>query len=201
MQFNESWANSLINPILSISNYFAEWISTIKYNDIKCKSDFLNLINSEDLFLSFNYTITLEYLYKIKNVCHIHGSQGEKLLFGHGNDYNYFSDENYGIYAGTEESFQEIHDKLKKNTKEAIKQHEDFFCKLRNSSIDKIFSYGFSFGEVDEIYIKYICECIDTSRVTWYLNSFDDEETRNKFKSIIEKCKFKGSISVYNINN
>ena len=198
-QFNESWANSLISPIIAIPNYFNEWISTIEYNDEKFKNDFVKLINSEDLFLSFNYTRTLEYLYRVKDVCHIHGVQGGKLLFGHGNDYNYFSDEVYGVRAGTEESFQKMHDSLKKDTRGAIIQHKDFFDKVRNSSIDKIFSYGFSFGEVDEIYIKYICECIDTSNVNWYLNGFDDEEARSKFKSIIKKCNFKGSFSVYDI--
>ena len=78
-QFNESWANSLISPILSIPDYFKQWISTIEYNDVKCKNDFVKLIKSDDLFLSFNYTITLEYLYRVKDVCHIHGVQGGKL--------------------------------------------------------------------------------------------------------------------------
>lgn len=115
MYCNESSAMSLTYPILEIPLYFSQWISTINLNNIICKEDFLSLINKNfDLFLTFNYTKTLEHVYGIENVCHIHGMQGEDLLFGHGNDYDYFSEDNYGGFPGSENSFQSMHDSLKR---------------------------------------------------------------------------------------
>lgn len=40
----------------------------------------------EMLFFSFNYTKTLEKIYDIKEVTHIHNYVGQKLVFGHGED-------------------------------------------------------------------------------------------------------------------
>lgn len=200
MYYNEDGAMSLVNPILEIPSYFSRWILTINLNDAKFMLDFSHIINkNNDLFLSFNYTKTLEYLYGIKHVCHIHGMQGEKLLFGHGKDYDYFSDDNYGMLPGTEDSFQKIHDALKKDTKRALKENKSFFEMLK-SSIDKIYSYGFSFSEVDEIYIREICNILDTKTITWYLNDFDDESVRDNYQGIIIKCGFRGSFCTYTIN-
>lgn len=53
--------------------YFFEWLSDIDYSVAKEK---LGCIEPEDLFINFNYTSTLEVVYKIpeENVFHIHGS-------------------------------------------------------------------------------------------------------------------------------
>jgi len=198
---NEDGARCLVYPILEIPSYFENWISSIELNDAKPKSDFLRLINPEsDLFLSFNYTKTLECLYGIDKVCHIHGVQGEKLYFGHGKEYNYFSDDNYGTHPGTEDSFQKMHDKLKKETEKALHAQKAFFDRLK-LSVNKIYSYGFSFSEVDEIYINEICKSIDTKGVTWYLNDYNDENTRLDFQDTIVRCGFLGSFDTYSINN
>lgn len=70
-----------------LSKYFTEWINSITLKDIIQKSDFKNLIDTKnDLFLTFNYTSTLESIYNCCNVLHIHGKIGENLLFGHGGD-------------------------------------------------------------------------------------------------------------------
>jgi len=199
--FNENNAIALVNPILEIPSYFNKWISALDVKKAIVKNDFLKLIDKDsDLFLSFNYTPTLEDVYKIKNVCHIHGVQGGNLLFGHGEDYDYFSDDNYGMRPGTEDSFQNIHDKLRKDTKSALAQHRTFFQSL-NPSVNKIYSFGFSFSDVDEVYIREICSRLDTSKVTWLLNGFDSESTRSDYQNIIKKCGFNGSFAVYNVMN
>lgn len=201
MHFNESCATALVYPILEIPLYFNDWISTINIEEANAKISFLQLINKRiDLFLSFNYTPTLEMIYGIGDVCHIHGAQGEKLLFGHGVIYDYFSDEEYGTKPGTEDSFQRMHDQLKKDTDFALNQHLDFFSRL-NSTIDRIYSYGFSFSSVDEIYIKEVCRRIDTNNVTWYLNGYDDPETQLSYQSTIRKCGFQGNFGSYNVTD
>lgn len=58
-----------------IAELLSEWIHTIKIPNSPLKS-FSEIINpSKDLFLTFNYTQTLEKMYgcKRENVCHIHG--------------------------------------------------------------------------------------------------------------------------------
>ncbi|SHM40102.1 Bacteriophage abortive infection AbiH [Anaerosporobacter mobilis DSM 15930] len=197
--FNEGCALELINPILAIPKYFSRWISTIEIVKAKRKKDFFDLVNSGDiLVLSFNYTKTIEKIYGIDDVCHIHGVQGGQLLFGHGYDYNYFSDDNYGLMAGTEESFQHMHDALKKNTAGAINSNQDFFNVL-DDSVNEIYSYGFSFAKVDEIYIKEICNKIDTCKVTWFLNDYDSKEKRDEYEDKLCQCGFKGKFSTYSI--
>ena len=144
----------------------------------------------DDKFLNFNYTTTLEDIYDIKNVCHIHGQVGDKsddIYFGHGDDEEL---EASGIYAAAESSFNLLKLKLQKDTYEALSKHWDFFENLWN--IDEVYSYGFSFSDVDMIYVKKIYaqitkESNNTNNVKWFLNSYDwshNPEYRTKLEKI-----------------
>lgn len=59
---------------------FQQWIQTISYEDNKK----LFLIDNNDIAISFNYTATLEKIYSIKNILHIHGSveNVDKIVLG-----------------------------------------------------------------------------------------------------------------------
>lgn len=192
-------ASNLVIPTQRISEFFSDWVNTIKIDErIPYKGDFAALMNKEsDLFLTFNYTKTLEILYHAKNVYHIHGKQGGELLFGHGNDTDYY-DENMGRYTGAENALQQIQVSLRKDTAKAIINNQDFFKRLL--SIDKIYSYGFSFSGVDQIYIKEICKRLPTAEITWYLNDYDSQNQREKYKKVIWSCGFKGQFSTYHIS-
>lgn len=196
---NQDLAACLVGAVLKITDYFAEWIDTIEIENISPKSDFEKLINKEsDLFLTFNYTKTLEMLYQVKQVCHIHGEQGGDLLFGHGNDKDYY--EAYmSSHIGSEVSLQEMQDSLRKDTTGAINENQDFFNSI-STRVDKIYSYGFSFSEVDEVYIREICSKFPTSNVTWYLNDYDDVSQRKRFEEILKACGFNGEIDTYHIS-
>ncbi|WP_139490059.1 bacteriophage abortive infection AbiH family protein [Brevibacillus dissolubilis] len=199
MYNTEDVASNLVIPTQRITGFFSDWINTIEINEATRKDDFASLINKEsDLFLTFNYTNTLEILYGAKNVCHIHGKQGGSLLLGHGNDTDN-SEENMGRYTGSENALQEIQDSLRKNTAGAIKKHQDFFDNL-SSDVDKIYSYGFSFSKVDQIYIIEICKRLKTTDVIWYLNDFDNIDQREQYKDVIRSCGFKGHFSTYHIS-
>lgn len=199
--FNEDFAINMKNALLDIPLYFEQWIQSITYKNLTPKKRFVKILKKADnnLFLNFNYTRTLEEVYKVHRVCHIHGVQGRKLLFGHGVKRDYFSDDIYGRVPGTEEYFQSIHDGLRKDTDNAFKHHDKFFCNL-NSDIGKIYSYGLSFSEVDRIYIEKICSRIDTRGIIWYLNDFDSRKIREEYKYIIRKCGFKGKFRIYSTN-
>ncbi|MDF2649960.1 MAG: hypothetical protein K0Q73_5765 [Paenibacillus sp.] len=197
---NEDLSNNLVGAVLKISDYFAEWIDTIDIDDVSPKSDFEKLIdNGKDLFLTFNYTNTLVALYEAKNVCHIHGKQGSELLFGHGNDTDY-TEEYMGRHVGSEDSRQGMQEQLRKNTTEAIRVNQDFFNSIRTISVDKVYSFGFSFSEVDEIYIREISRRLPNADVTWYLNDFDDIALRKKYENVIRSCGFNGVFDTYHVS-
>lgn len=185
---NEDLARSLVDPVHSIVDYFSQWIDTIDINeDIKIKSDFLKVMDKDnDFFLTFNYTKTLEVLYKAHNVCHIHGEQdGGFLLLGHGNDADYY-EENMNKNIGSEGPLQEIQDALRKDTKKAIKDNEKFFGSLSE--------------DIDKIYIEEICNRLKTENIVWYFNDFDELNERKKYEEIVRSCGFKGQVDIFNIS-
>ncbi len=193
---NEDIASNLILPTINISKYFSDWIDTITIDDkVSIKKDFLNLINPyEDLFLTFNYTETLEKVYKVKNICHIHGKQGNEILFGHGNDTGYYEN-NMSSYIGVEDAWCQIHWNLRKDTVNALKKHMYFFNEI-DSKVEKVYSYGFSFSEVDAIYIREICSRLTNSNIIWYLNNYDKSK-HGEYKKILRRCGYKKRFGTY----
>ena len=196
---NEDIASNLVLPMTKITKYFSDWINTIELSvKIPVKNDFVMLMNAdEDLFLTFNYTETLEQAYGAKNICHIHGMQGEELLFGHGNDTDN-SEENMKDYIGAENALDQIQASLRKNTDSAIEKHQDFFDRI-DSMVDKVYSFGFSFSEVDTIYIEQICKRLKNPNVVWFLNSYDDKAKRYEYMKSISKCGYRGKFSTYSV--
>jgi hypothetical protein len=190
---------NLVGAILEIKDYFSEWVEKIDIYSRSPKSDFMKLIDQEqDLFLTFNYTRTLELLYQAKNICHIHGEQGGKLLFGHGNE-NDYTEEYMKRHMGSEDLRQTMLDQLRKNTEAAIKGKQDFFNNIAES-VDKIYSFGFSFSKIDEVYIMEICSKLPTAHVTWYLNDYDDIAKRTEYTKVIKSCGFEGTFDTYHIS-
>lgn len=195
---NQDTAQNVEDSAIRIKTFFSDWINTITIDGkTPVNPNFLKLIDADlDLFLIFNYTRTLEILYKAKNVCHIHGTQGEELIFGHGNTEDNY-EKNMGRYPGAEGALQHIQTELRKDTGRAISEHSVFFKGL--SSVDKIYSYGFSFSEVDIIYIRKICRVLPTEKITWYLNDYNSSQERKEFKRKIKKSGFKGIFDVYKV--
>lgn len=194
--YNRGRASELAGAILSITEYFSHWIETVEISG-RPKPDFEALIDPKsDLFLSFNYTETLETLYHAEHVCHIHGKRGTPMLFGHGVDRDIQHDPNTPF--GAELELQNIHDSLRKNTKAAIQAHWDFF-KLMTDEITDIYSYGFSLSAVDKPYIKIICGRLQTEKMVWYLNDFDTPQFRRQLQKSAVECGFRGVFDVFHI--
>lgn len=62
-----------------------KWINSIDVTTVTAKSLFRDFIDREnDQFLTFNYTSTLEDIYSVTNICHIHGDAKSGIIFGHG---------------------------------------------------------------------------------------------------------------------
>lgn len=192
---NYSLATSLCGALEQIDYYFQEWISQIDIAP-KINLEFKKVIDIQnDLFLTFNYTNTLQRLYQVKNVCHIHGKAEENLFFGHG-DNECPKDYYEKNWFGAQDSLENLFFSLKKDTENAYNKNKSFFENIKISAIEKpltIYSYGFSFSLADRYYLKKICDIIDTSKICFYMNNYDSPERRKMFENILRECGFKGT--------
>lgn len=199
---NEDLASQLAGCVPQILDLFSEWVETIDIAEADPIAEFQRLIDpSQDLFLNFNYTQTLEELYDIPNVCHIHGTLGETLMVGHGADPR-FDEDHWSPYIGSEDSIEFIQEALRKDTAGTLEKHRGFFQKL-SFGLSAVYSYGFSYGAVDEVYLKEICRIADTSAIIWYLHNYpsdnDWERYKNheRFKKVLRRCGFKGAFGAF----
>lgn len=73
--------------VSKLQSYVKEWIEAIDTDGVKCKKR--ELIDSNDIFLNFNYTDILESVYGVDEVLHIHGGVssvcGDTPIMGHCN--------------------------------------------------------------------------------------------------------------------
>lgn len=152
--------------IEDLNEYIMHWINQVDIHIDKIT----DIINSEtnDKFLTFNYTLLLEEVYDIDkcNILHIHGSVDENDLspvIGHGNKEKI--DKMLEVALEAEEEYLEkrcsIYNAVAKYYKRALKDvphflyyNKKFFENL--SSINEIFIIGHSLGEVDMPYFKAI---------------------------------------------
>lgn len=86
---------------------------------------------------------------------------------------------------------------FKKDTEQPINKYNDFFKKL-DYKIDKVYSYGFSYGKVDSVYIKRIIEKISPD-ATWYFTSYEGQNSKAlRVKKIkLRGYGFKGKFDIY----
>ena len=190
--------------ISRITEFLSEWIQTVSVAGIPQK-EFQKLLSvDDDLVFSFNYTRTLEQLYHCpkENICHIHGVIGDnefdhvdELVLGHCGNRDYSNDESIPYGMGYE--LQSIYEELRKDTGRQILLHQPFLKKLSSTSIEKIYSYGFSFSAVDRPYIEEICKRLDTAKTTWFLHRYDSPEKREYYKTIVRECGFYGVFSIF----
>lgn len=183
-------------------DFFQKWIRelqiTIKVYNYESKKNLKELFGKTEIMLfSFNYTKTLEKIYGIKDVTHIHNYVGQNLVFGHGEDNARYEEEIGGSMIAS--SFlDDMVMSFRKDTDFSMIRCKKFFKKL-DCSIDKVYSYGFSYGKVDAIYIKRVINSISPNAV-WYFNEFEtkDSEVLRIKKIKLRNYGFKGTFGVYN---
>ena len=82
--------NELTRLIVSFEEDFKKYLQeNISYN-FKSISSFANIIEQNAVFISFNYTSTLEKVYGIKDVKHIHGNLDDKIKIGYNSEISKF---------------------------------------------------------------------------------------------------------------
>jgi hypothetical protein len=163
---------------------FAEWIRGLH---IPARSEIAQpiAIDPGALFLSFNYTPTLEQVYGIprSQVLHIHGHGGdptETLVLGHGwerapEDKLHFEpagpDDDWRIRDGMDHLDGYFAETFKP-TIELIERHKAFFESL--SHVRDIFILGHGLAEVDEPYISEIMDRVDLATTRWTVSVHND---------------------------
>lgn len=204
---DENWSDSahhdfqyMIGEALSfasdIPNYFSQWISRIDTRVFpKISSE---IINSDCIFLTFNYTDTLENSYGIppERILYIHGKalRGDNLILGH-HENTLFQDEPIPQFQSEEEReiyyenytedvrITEAREIIKayfrgtyKDTTSIIQQNRAFFYSL--NSISEVYILGHSLSVIDFEYFVEIKKYV-TLTCKWSISYHSDEDYYN----------------------
>lgn len=175
-----------------LQDYVLEWLTTVDTSVAKCKKDSLVSADS-DFFINFNYTDTLERVYGIRNVLHIHGGTPNcsaiPPIMGHGNKflidlYIRKAKEAQAEFVEWEESIDEAIanycKSLYKDTDKIIARNDGFFSSI--GSVDQIVCLGLSFGDVDIPYLERILQEIRPT-TKWMVYYFKDD-SRQRLKNV-----------------
>lgn len=174
-----------------LRDYFNEWICSINLGVAKRIENYN--YDENDLFLSFNYTLTLEKIYKVPhgNICHVHGLYGDsELEFGH----KEYEDNSFRRENGAERQIAIVREMLVKDTQMCYQKNQGFFDRI-TKDVNIIISIGFSYADVDLYYIEKIIENISDDTI-WYLYCYKFFDTL-RYARIIQKCGFRGKIRFF----
>ncbi len=159
---------------------FTEWINQIEVPLVAGLKGKLLSLDPSGRFLNFNYTSTLQTLYKIpaENILHIHGGPaGKKIILGHGWDPSKAKPDMHAdpedvdprIIQG-DDIIRGYFEKTFKATNQVVKLHREFFSSLK--TIESIFIFGHSIGDVDLRYFSEIRR--QASNAHWNVSYFED---------------------------
>jgi len=170
-----------------LQKYVLEWLESIDTSSATAKKDIL-VNNQEDLFINFNYTDTLERVYGIDNVLHIHGGVSTCAdippIMGHGNKYLISSfrckakkyQEEFNEWAESIcNAIADYGESILKDSEKIIRLNEEFFTSIRD--VQQVVCLGLSFGDVDIPYLNKIKEEVPKS-TKWLVYYYGDESHR-----------------------
>ncbi|MFD2115836.1 bacteriophage abortive infection AbiH family protein [Paenibacillus yanchengensis] len=201
--------SEIVIAVSTMKEYFDIWIAGINISKSRPKPDFRTLTSDQDLFLTFNYTETLEEVYNIpeSQICHIHGKRmtvkGKTIVkgieLGHGEKPRKISDmvTDYYEYVSLK---RKAHQSIRKKTSKILYRNRNFFNKIYSNDIIEIYSYGFSFGSVDRYYFEKLFKKLDTTKIVWHFNDHSDFNEMIKHAVILTLCGFKGTFDKYHID-
>ncbi len=189
-----------IDFIDELKDTFAKWIASIRSGILSDKRFEFELPAK---FITFNYTHTLELLYRInpENILHIHGQVGQKIIFGHavdayrwkmtrmyGSDYENIDSSEWPEIArdfAIEKGYDALERKLNSLCKKPdinIKNCLDFLSKLEG--IERIVILGATLTNGDDDYIRYLNNYLGTSVQEWLVYYFFEYE-KDELKTIM----------------
>ena len=167
----------LISYVERLHIKLREWIETIKLNTQERMSSKINP-ESDDIFISFNYTMMLEELYEIdeKNIWHIHGSIKEKernLIIGHYNIPNFEHIKHMYYGEKLEDDEHDIYEQAFYYQTKTLKY--DHFIPFSNvlKNINQVHIIGHSLGFADEPFFYQLGEMVGEN-VDWNVYYYDE---------------------------
>ena len=198
-EINDTITVNFVNPLRhDMPELFIQWIHSINEEisgrqPITEINPMLRGFEREGLFLTFNYTDTLEQLYGVpsENICHIHNrvAQDETPIVGHNTQFK--MDEPIEMTLGERQEKKAMEDTLnglKKQHGTNIRNNSHFFNRI-NQDIDMILVYGHSVGDIDMPYFRYIKNHVNPNAIWWI--SYLTEQDYENIKTIHKKLKLK----------
>jgi hypothetical protein len=166
-----------------IRNAFNQWVNEIEF---PAKLSINYRFKESSLFVVFNYTGTLENLYKVQNdqILYIHNNSIDhhgELIFGHGQSEeqnpapDYFDDNDEPTrtsFSDSEKASRFPFYAFMKNTEEVLSEHASFFNSLPH--ITQIIVLGHSLGQADWPYFKLLTRQFPHSK--WKISFYSNEE-------------------------
>lgn len=206
----------------TIKKYFTEWVTDTLDTDFGMKTIAQKLGNKKleflkgTYFVNFNYTSTLEIIYRIPEdqVFHIHGRVDEdrELIVGHGNKggiYNLeekieeIESETYYLSSQAERNRLNEFEAEKMILKDLQKDTDRLLGCLRstlaNKQFDNIYIYGLSCGLVDNPYIECLRELYPEA--VWYFSYYNENEAENRKKLAKDLKLEKNKVEYFSFRN
>jgi len=169
-----------------IPYYLNNWICELNNNKVSKK--LVKDIYNQNFFLSFNYTNTLERIYRIdrNKILHIHGkAPNKKLICGHRDSrlfkqYIQNEDDDVRIVEGeniiTEYFTYTYKDKI-------INFYQDFWNGLEQ--VNEIHILGHSLSNIDLPYFEMINKKTNANCPKWYFSYYSTEELEHHKKQLL----------------
>ncbi|HHN8430263.1 bacteriophage abortive infection AbiH family protein [Morganella morganii] len=188
--FQYEVGNIAENLSSKLLQHFSSWIKSIKVpvDPVFRKFKFFEL---DSIFLTFNYTNTLEYLYLIEKekIKHIHGSisDGSKITLGHSWERSVTINPSPGAeqdirICDAYDSLDDMFDINFKNCKKIIKEEMEYFESL--SSVSEVIIIGHSLSDVDAEYFKEILKFAPKNTI-WRYALRDPQNDHEKTQMLI----------------
>ena len=164
---------------------FTTWVTTLQIPDSRSFTGRLLNLDRNALYLTFNYTRTLQLLYGVppQNVLHIHNeaiNEESELILGHARNPSDMKSQNNSAdleaqdprITEANETIDQFFSDTYKPTKEIIAKHSAFFGNLKD--VEQINVMGHSLSEVDLPYLMEIANNIDRDRVRWVISYYGE---------------------------
>ncbi|PHV09724.1 bacteriophage abortive infection AbiH family protein [Chitinimonas sp. BJB300] len=175
---------------------FGAWIRTLAIPTPSSAATRLKEIDSDAVFLSFNYSSTLRDLYGVPDaqVLHIHGKAtlpNSELILGHAWNPVQRQSLNDACDEDTDSRLMEAHNilddyfaKTFKPSEQLITEHQAFFDQL--GAIDIVHVLGHSLSEVDLLYFQALLRMPRVAAAQWSIACRSEQERPTKHARLVE---------------
>lgn len=176
-----------LSMVDSLREQFQEWIETIEFSSLEAKIQF----PKNSIFISFNYTSTLQEVYDIpdERVLHIHGKAEayDELVFGHGEqreeepELDENGDSNRTMFSGAEGAAKYPFYAFQKPVKDTIAKNMRMFANLHN--VNEVVVVGHSLNNIDLPYFEVVSR--SAAGAKWSVSYYAQSEKQHHYNQLL----------------